>query len=101
VSKLVLVDTHANPNTQRKNLAPNILAYAADNVPNADAKTDFSEIKLFIELKLAETQPGQHEADQHDGVFKFIETHLRDQPRPRPIDQRLTRLCSLRFKIPA
>jgi hypothetical protein len=55
VSKLVLVDTQANPDTQRKNLEPNILAYAADNVPNADAKTDFSEIELFIELKLAET----------------------------------------------
>jgi hypothetical protein len=44
-------------------------------------------------------QPRQHEADPHDGVFKFIETRLRDQPRPRPIDQRLTRLPSLRFKI--
>ena len=46
-------------------------------------------------------QPRQHEADQRDGVFRFIETHLKDQPRPQPTDQRfrwLARLARLRFK---
>jgi hypothetical protein len=55
VKKLVLVDTHANPDTQRYNLAPDISAYADDNVPDADAETDFSRMELFIELKLVET----------------------------------------------
>jgi hypothetical protein len=53
--KLVLVDTHANPDTQRDNLAPDISVYAGDNVPDADTKTDFSKMELLIELKLAET----------------------------------------------
>jgi len=55
VDKLVLVDTHANPDAQRDNLAPDISVYAADNVPDADAKTDFSRMELFVELKFAET----------------------------------------------
>ena len=49
----------------------------------------------------AQGQPRQHEADQRDGVFRFIETHLKDQPRPQPTDQRfrwLARLASLCFK---
>jgi hypothetical protein len=54
VKKLVLVDTHANPDTQRDNLAPVISAYTDDNVPDADAETDFSRMELFIELKLVE-----------------------------------------------
>jgi hypothetical protein len=37
---------------------------------------------------LSQIQPRQHEADQHDGVFRFIETHLKDQPWPQPTDQR-------------
>ena len=41
LDKLVLADTHANPDAQRNNLAPDISVYAADNVPDADAKTDF------------------------------------------------------------
>jgi len=53
--KLVLIDPHANPDTQRDNLAPDISVYADSNVPDADAKTDFSKMELFIELKLAET----------------------------------------------
>jgi hypothetical protein len=52
---LVLVDTHANPDTQRDNLAPDISVYADDNVPDADAKMDFFKMVLFIELELAET----------------------------------------------
>ena len=47
-------------------------------------------------------QPRQHEADQRDGVLRFIETHLKDQPRPQPTDQRfrwLARLASLCFKF--
>jgi hypothetical protein len=54
VNKLVLVDTHANPNTRRDNLAPDISVYADDNVPAANTKTDFSMMELFIEFKLAE-----------------------------------------------
>jgi hypothetical protein len=55
VDKLVHVDTHANPDTQWDNLAPDISVYADDNVPDADAKTDFSKMELFVELKFAET----------------------------------------------
>jgi hypothetical protein len=55
VDKLVLVDTHANPDTQRDNLAPDISVCAADDVPDATAKTDFSKMELFIKLKCAET----------------------------------------------
>jgi len=50
----VLVDTHANPDAQRDNLAPDISVYAVDNVPD-DAKTDFSKMDLFVEFKFAET----------------------------------------------
>jgi hypothetical protein len=49
------VDTHANPDPHRDNLAPDISVYADDDVPDADTKTDFSKMELFIELKLAET----------------------------------------------
>jgi hypothetical protein len=55
VDKLVLVDTHANGDALRDNLAPDISVYVADNVPDADAKTDFSRMELFVELKFAET----------------------------------------------
>ena len=55
MDKFVLVDTHANPDVQRDNLAPDISVYADDNVPDADAKTDFSKMELFVELKFAET----------------------------------------------
>src|SRR5882762_8140060 len=44
-------------------------------------------------------QPRQHKADQRDGVFRFTETHLKDQPRPQPTDQRFRRLTRLCFKI--
>jgi hypothetical protein len=55
VDKLVLVGTLANGDALRDNLAPDISVYAADNVPDADAKTDFSRMELFVELKFAET----------------------------------------------
>jgi hypothetical protein len=55
MDKLVLVDTHANPDIQRDSLAPDISVYASDNVPDADGKTDFSMMELFVELKFAET----------------------------------------------
>ena len=54
--------------------------------------------------RFSKSQPRQHEADQCDGVFKLIETHLQDQPRSQPTNRRLrclTRIPSLRFKIPA
>jgi len=40
-------------------------------------------------------QPRQHEADQSDGVFRLLETHLEDHPRPQPIDRRLAWLARL------
>jgi hypothetical protein len=55
VDKLVFVDTHANPDAQRDNLAPDISVYVADNIPDADAKTDVSKMELFVELEFAET----------------------------------------------
>jgi hypothetical protein len=36
--------------TQRDSLAPDISVYAPDNVPDADAKTDFSKMVLFVEF---------------------------------------------------
>ena len=54
MDKLVLVDTHTNPDTQRDSLAPDISVYAPDNVPDANAKTDFSKMELFVEFKFAE-----------------------------------------------
>jgi hypothetical protein len=53
VDKLVLVDTHANLDAQRDNLAPDVPVYA--DVPDADTKTDFSKMELFVELKFSET----------------------------------------------
>ncbi|KIM77223.1 hypothetical protein PILCRDRAFT_625276 [Piloderma croceum F 1598] len=55
VDKLVFVDTHANPDTQRDGLAPDISIYAPNNVPDVGAKTDFSKMELFVEFKFAET----------------------------------------------
>ena len=55
MDKLVLVDTHANGDALRDNLAPDISVYATNNIPDADAKTDFSRMELFVELKFAET----------------------------------------------
>jgi hypothetical protein len=55
VDTLVLVDTHANGDALRDNLAPDISVYAANNVPDADAKTDSSKMEFFVELKFAET----------------------------------------------
>ena len=54
MDKLVLVDTHANPDTQRDNFAPDISVYTPDNVPDTDAKTDFFKMELFVEFKFAE-----------------------------------------------
>ena len=52
--RLVLVDTHVNPDIRRDYLAPDVSIYAADNTPEHDT-TDFSKMELFIELKRAET----------------------------------------------
>jgi hypothetical protein len=49
------VDTHANPDAQRDNIAPDVSVYAADNIPDADTRTDFSKMELFVELKFAES----------------------------------------------
>jgi hypothetical protein len=57
----VLTDTHANPDPQRENLVPDISVYVNDDVPDADTKTDFSKMELFIELKLAETSDPFHD----------------------------------------
>jgi hypothetical protein len=40
-------------------------------------------------------EPRQHEADQHDGVLKSVETHLGDLPLPLPTNQRLLWLATL------
>ena len=50
----MLVDTHANQDPQRDNLALDSSVYANDNVPAADTKAHFSMMELFIEFKLAE-----------------------------------------------
>ena len=55
MNKLVRVDTHANPDAQQDNLMPDISVYMDVNVPDADAKTDFSKTELFVELKFMET----------------------------------------------
>jgi hypothetical protein len=55
MDKLVLVDTHANPDAQQDNLVPDISVYTADNVPDNNTKTSFSKMELFVELKLAKT----------------------------------------------
>jgi hypothetical protein len=65
VNKLVLVHTHANPDAQRDNLVPDISVYAADNVPDADAKTDFSRMELFVEFKPAETSNPFRDPQDH------------------------------------
>jgi hypothetical protein len=50
----VLIDTHANPDTQRDSLMPDISVHADDNVPDAEYMTDFSKMESFDEFKLAE-----------------------------------------------
>ena len=51
----MLVDTHSNLDAQRDHLAPDISVYSADNVPDNNAKTDFSKMELFVELKFVKT----------------------------------------------
>jgi hypothetical protein len=51
----VLVDTYANSNAQRDNLAPDISVYAADNVPDDNAKSDSCKMEVFVEVKFVNT----------------------------------------------
>ena len=44
----MLIDTHANPDTQRDNLAPDISVYADDNVPDADATMEYYDRSIII-----------------------------------------------------
>ncbi|KAF8224713.1 hypothetical protein L208DRAFT_1409789, partial [Tricholoma matsutake] len=53
--KLKFIDTHANPDTQRDKLAPDISIYPINDQPQGDAKTDFSKMDLFVEFKIADT----------------------------------------------
>ncbi|KAF8234088.1 hypothetical protein L208DRAFT_1394550, partial [Tricholoma matsutake] len=53
--KLKFIDTHANPDTQRDKLAPDISIYPINDQPQGDAKTDFSKMELFVEFKKADT----------------------------------------------
>jgi len=53
--KLKFIDTHANPDTQRDKLAPDIGIYSINDQPQGDAKTDFSKMDLFVEFKIADT----------------------------------------------
>ena len=48
----MLIDTHANPDTQRDNLAPDISVYADDNVPDADAKMEYYDRSIIIVSRL-------------------------------------------------
>jgi hypothetical protein len=57
VDKLVLVDTHANPDAPQDNLTPDISVYAADNVPDADTKADFSKMEIFVESSCGNIRP--------------------------------------------
>ena len=49
------IDTHANPDTQRDNLAPDISIYPINDQPQGDTKTDFSKMVLFVEFKFDDT----------------------------------------------
>jgi hypothetical protein len=72
VDPLVLVDTHANGDALRDNLAPDISVYAANNVPGVDAKTDFSKTELFVEFKFAQTSdPFRDPKDTRAKNFQF------------------------------
>jgi hypothetical protein len=72
VDKLVLIDTRANPDTQQDNLAPDISVYATDNIPDANAKTNFSKMELFVELKFAETSdPFRDPKEPQAKSFRF------------------------------
>jgi hypothetical protein len=53
--KLKFIDTHANPDTQCDNLAPDVGVYAIDDRPQRDAKADFSKMDLFVEFKITNT----------------------------------------------
>jgi len=44
---------------------------------------------------MTDTQPRQHEADQHDGVLESVETHLGDLSLPLPTNRRLLWFTSL------
>ena len=79
MDKLVLVDTHANPDTQRDSLAPDILVYAPDNVPDADAKTDFFKMELFVEFKFAEISDPFRDPPQPRGENFRFENHSEDR----------------------
>jgi hypothetical protein len=46
---------HANPDTQRDKLAPDISIYSINDQPQGDAKTDFSKMELFVNFKIANT----------------------------------------------
>jgi hypothetical protein len=71
---LKFVDTHANPDTQRDNLAPDIGVYPIDDRPQGGAKTDFSRMDLFIEFKFADTSDPFCDPEdplQKAGDFRF------------------------------
>ena len=53
--KLKFIDTHANPDTQRDKLAPDVSVYPINDQPQGDAQTDFSKMELFVEFKFANT----------------------------------------------
>jgi hypothetical protein len=46
--KLILMDTHANPDPQRDNLVPDISVHANNNVPATNTKMHLSMMELFI-----------------------------------------------------
>ena len=54
-SQLKFIDAHARPDTLRDKLAPDIGVYQHDNLPKENAKTDFSKMEFFVEVKFADT----------------------------------------------
>jgi hypothetical protein len=49
------MNTHPNPDPHHDNVMPDISVYVDGDVPDMDIKTDFSNVDLFIQLRLAGT----------------------------------------------
>jgi hypothetical protein len=73
--KLKFIDAHANPDTERDKLAPDIGVYSINDEPQGNTKTDFSKMELFVEFKKADTSdPFRDPKDPlrpKEGNFRF------------------------------
>jgi hypothetical protein len=83
--ELKFVDTHPKPDTQRDTLTPDISIYTIDNQPRGDAKTDFSKMDLFVELKSAARSDPFDDPPPHSkaGEFCFFEKDTNDARQTR------------------